>query len=115
MKNRDRFLFHYSGTEWKQYVEKGDAILFYAFDETGLRFYSNIERTYYKNDNSTSNTVRYEELLSRLDGLQAVPSELRLTESQRTVERTTVEATEDEIKAILEEVGIDEGDLLNHP
>lgn len=88
MVNRDRFLMYYGGGEWKQYVEVGDAILFFEYGGSGMRLYDNVERTYYRNDESTSDTVRYESLLTQFDGrvlvnaLTDFDAELRTTAMQ---------------------------------
>lgn len=74
--NRDRFLYHYNGGEWKQYVEVGDAILFYEATSSRLLLYYDITRTYYKNDNWTGDTVRYEALISKYEGLRNRSPEL---------------------------------------
>ncbi len=74
--NRNTFLFHYSGGEWKQYVEKGDATLFYEANDSRILLYSNIMRTYYKNDHATDDSVRYEDWLSRFEGLVAYAVEM---------------------------------------
>ncbi len=70
LRNRDRFLFYSNGGEWTQYVEAGDVNLYYEVG-SGLLLYSNIKRAYYKNGESTSNYVQYEELISQRAGRDA--------------------------------------------
>ena len=74
--NRDKFLIHYGGGEWKQYVEKGDASLFYEFHDSRMLIFSNVKRSYYKNDKSTANNVRYEDWLTQFEGLVAYAVEM---------------------------------------
>lgn len=76
LRNREKFLYHYSGGEWKQYVEAGNVTLFYEV-ESGILLYDNIKRTYYKNEQSTSNYVQYESLISENAGLMSIAAELR--------------------------------------
>lgn len=104
--NRDKFLYHYSSGEYKQFVEIGDAVLFYGYDSRRFLLFSNIKRTYYKNDNRTSDTVRYEDWMTGLNGLVTVTTELRNTATQKASEPVAMES--DEIKeAFLQERGIE--------
>lgn len=70
LRNRDRFLMVSTGNEWKQYVEAGDARLYYEVG-SGFLVYSNVKRTFYEHDESTSNYVQYEQLISRREGANA--------------------------------------------
>ena len=67
LRNRNRFLFHSDGGEWTQYVEVGGANLYYEVG-SGMLLYHNVKRTLYKNGESTSNYVQYEELISQRAG-----------------------------------------------
>lgn len=74
LRNRSRFLFYSDGGEWTQHVEAGDANLYYEVG-SGMLIYNNIKRTYYKNGESTSNYVQYEELISQRSGRGSVSIE----------------------------------------
>jgi hypothetical protein len=74
LRNRNRFLFHSNGGEWTQYVEASDANLYYEIS-SGMLLYNNIKRTLYKNGESTSNYVQYEELISERSGRNALTAE----------------------------------------
>lgn len=113
--NRDRFLYHFNGTEWKQYVELGDAVLFYGYDNRRFLLFSNIKRTYYKNDNQTSDSVRYEKRLNQLEGILNVAADLRDTASPTYYDTTTEELDYDDYVKFLNDTGIDEASILNGP
>lgn len=116
MVNQDRFLIHNNSGEWKQYVERGDAILFYEFTGSGLLLYSNIKRTYYKNDERTADTVRYEDYLTRFDGVMNVAVELRQVETQsKEVGWPVATISADGIEAIIGAQGIDPSSLSAQP
>lgn len=70
LRNRNRFLLYSDGGEWTQYVEVGNATLYYEVG-SGMMIYSNVKRTWYKNGESTSNYVQYEQLISRREGANA--------------------------------------------
>ena len=72
MVNRERFLIWANGGEWKQYVEAGDAILFYEFTDSRILLHESGERTYYRNDERTDDRVRYESNLIQFSGLRSV-------------------------------------------
>jgi len=107
LSNRDRFLYYYRGDEWMQYVERGDAVLFYDFDGSRIRLFSNVKRTYYYNDKPTSNSVRYEESLTNLDGIKSTASELRLTHSQLETESTPTTFLNSDLTELIKRVDLD--------
>lgn len=111
--NRDRFLIYHNGDEWKQFVEKDDAILFYEFTKSRTRLYSNIKRTYYKNDKQTGDNVRYEEYMTQFSGLLDVAGELRqngpIEEAPPAIYLSEVQMT-----ALLDKLGIDSASIKTH-
>ena len=110
LRNRDRFLYHYSGGEWKQYVEVGDVTLFYEVG-SGILLYDNVKRTYYKNDESTSNYVQYESLISENAGLLNAPAELRELSPEVSAAASVISA--DAMAGLLSQVGIEAGQLAS--
>ena len=104
LRNRNRFLYYYNGGEWKQYVEVGDVTLLYEVG-SGILLYDNVRRTYYKNDQSTSNYVQYEELISENSGLLNVPAEVRGPSPSVVAEENALSA--DAMATLLAEAGID--------
>ncbi len=102
LRNRNRFLYHYSGGEWKQYVEAGDVTLLYEVG-SGILLYDNVKRTYYKNDQSTSNYVQYESLISENAGLLNVSAELRGPLPSVVAEENALST---DMAAVLAEAGI---------
>lgn len=103
LRNRDRFLMHADGGEWTQYVEAGDAELFYEVG-SGLLLRSQVERTLYKNGNSTSNVVRYDQEVSSRGDVTMMAGDLAMTPA-------APQATADELARVLEENGLDLGAL----
>jgi len=61
--NRDQFLFWDDGGNWKQYVNKGEAILRYDAGNSRLLLYANVKRHYYYQGNPYPETVQYIDLL----------------------------------------------------
>ena len=57
--NRDKFVFHDNGGDWKEYVHAGDITLRYDAGNTRLLLHYNVLRRYYYRGNLTSNTVQY--------------------------------------------------------
>lgn len=92
MVNRERFLFHYSGGEWKQYVEAGDATLFYEFTDSRILLHESIEQTYYRNDERTDDRVRYESNLIRFSGLRSVDEAADAGQLAETMARLGIDA-----------------------
>lgn len=119
MTNRDRFLVYDSGGEWTQYVEPGDAVLFFDYTGSGILLYDNIKRTYYRNDNPTADYVRYESLLSQFDGRALVNSltdfdaVLRSTATQGD-DAVTLAAAPDLMRTHIAGRGITFESLLSH-
>lgn len=117
MVNRDRFLIHHNGDEWKQYVEKGDAVMFYEYGGSGILLYNNVKRTWYRNDNWTGDNVRYESLLTQYDGrsvaidLTDVDDELKTTATQGVDEIAGASTDVNVLAAQLAKRGIASGAL----
>ena len=111
--NRDTFLIHDSGGEWKQYVEKGDATLFYDFHDSRILLFSDVMRTLYQNGHVTDDSVRYDEWLTQFDGLVAYAVEMGFITAPD--EGRSVLSTEGETLEVLEELGIDAAALGPHP
>ena len=111
--NRDKFLFHYNGGEWKQYVEKGDAALFYEFHVSRILLFSNIKRTYYKNNESTEDNVRYEDNLTRFEGLVAYAVEAGLIPPMD--EGYSMSLSTEDGASYLENLGLEAKSISPHP
>ena len=101
--NRDRFLLHADGGEWTQYVEVGDALLYYEVD-SGMLLYESVKRTWYRNGNWTPDTVRYEQLISIRAGRAADAPQPEATPEEVHLETTL---TTEEALGLLAGLGID--------
>lgn len=109
MVNQKRFLYWDNGGEWQQYVEKGDAILFYESRDSGIRIYDYVQRTYYRNGDRTNDRVRYESNLTQFSGLINIVRELRGENEADAFPAVAGDAAE--LADTIERLGIDPASL----
>ena len=67
--NVEKFLFYENG-KFKQYVNKGDAVLRYHTGSSRLLIYSSVRRQFYYDGDNTGDTVQYIEQLSSSTALE---------------------------------------------
>jgi hypothetical protein len=71
--NQNKILYYDDRSDWKQYINAGEAILRYDAGSSGLRIYRNIKRHFYYQGDDTGDSVQYILNLTAANSLPGSP------------------------------------------